>query len=118
MSEITCYCGGKATKQSNANIYGREYGNGMAYICEDCKGYVGCHNDGRPLGTIVDKETKQLRMKVHAIIDPLWKSKKYKRKTVYKRIAEALGVNSFHTGECDAETCNVVIETIPLIFNT
>lgn len=113
---MKCFCGGNATLQSNAVIYGRTYGNGMAFVCDTCKGYVGCHDDGRPLGTIVDKETKELRMEVHALIDPIWKSGKYKRSVVYIRIAKALGQKSFHVGECDKETCKVVLETVPLLF--
>jgi hypothetical protein len=113
---MKCSCGGNATLQSNAIIYGRTYGNGMAFICDTCKGYVGCHNDGRPLGTIVDKETKELRTQIHALIDPLWKSGKNKRGTMYRMIAEELKKDSFHVGECDKETAKKVLKILPLLF--
>jgi len=115
-----CFCGAKSKLQSNALVYnGREYGNGKIFLCERfpaCRGYVGTHNDGRPLGTIVDKDTKDLRIQVHAIIDPLWKSGQYKRGEVYRRIADALGKDTYHTGETTAEECREILKTVPALF--
>lgn len=118
--KIKCHCGSTASLCSNSLLYnGKEYGNGKAWICDrfpECRGSVGTHPNGSPLGTIPDEETKKLRMEVHALIDPLWKSKKYKRNTVYLRIAETFGIKTFHVGESDAQTCRDVLKTVPLIF--
>lgn len=119
MKAPDCFCGAGSRLQSNALVYGREYGNGKIFLCERfpvCRGYVGTHNDGRPLGTIVDKETKQLRMQVHALIDPLWKSGQYRRGEVYRKIADALGKSSYHTGETTADECKEILTTIPVLF--
>lgn len=123
MNTVNCYCGSPAKKASNATIYGREYGNGIAWICERfpaCRGYVGAHPDGRPLGTIVDQETKKLRMKVHALIDPLWKnatngrSRKRNRGSVYGWMRRIMELDRpYHTGELSKEECLRALEVIP-----
>ena len=50
-------CGGPVTYCSNARIYGREYGSGYCYLCEQCGAYVGTHKP-RPreaLGLLADE---------------------------------------------------------------
>lgn len=119
MKTIKCYCGGMATLKSNAEIYGREYGNGRAWVCENfaiCRGSVGTHPNGGALGTIPDPETKKLRMEVHAVIDPLWRGGKNTRGKVYRRIAEVLGVPVFHVGTTTAQQCREVLRIVPVIF--
>ena len=64
---------------------------------------------------MADKETRQWRMKAHAVIDPLWKSGRYKRKTVYIRLKEAFG-EWVHISGADIKLCKQIIETAPLIF--
>jgi zinc-finger-containing domain len=115
---MTCpYCGELAIWCENKEIYGRNYGRSyMCYLCKDCGAYVGCHNNSKmPLGSMANKELRQWRMKAHAVIDPLWKSRKYKRHTVYAKIAKAFG-ETVHIGESNIERCKEVIEKIPKIF--
>lgn len=120
MKTPVCYCGSNTSLKSNSLIYnGKEYGNGKIWLCDRfpiCRGSVGTHPDGRPLGTIPDEETKKLRRQIHALIDPLWKSRKYSRGGVYARISDAIG-KTYHTGETTAEECREILKTIPLIFN-
>lgn len=120
MNEVKCHCGSTASLRSNSLIYnGKEYGNGKAWICDrfpECRGSIGTHPDGRPLGTIPDEETKKLRIQVHALMDPLWKSKKIKRNSMYYKLGKALRKQAFHTGECNAEECRAVLELIPKLF--
>lgn len=121
---VFCYCGSPARLVSNVTVYGREYGNGLAYVCirwPECRGYVGCHPDGNPLGTIADQETKKLRMKVHALIDPLWKNatngrpKKINRGSVYGWLKRIMGGEKhIHVGEMSREDCLRALEVIPL----
>lgn len=115
MNAVICYCGGKAELTSNARIYGREYGNGKIWLCQNfriCRGYVGTHADGRPLGTLVDDETRKLRIRVHAIIDPFWKeanngrSRKRNRGSVYGWMARIMAHGRpYHTGDLTKEEC-------------
>jgi hypothetical protein len=120
---VTCYCGAPARLQSNAVRYGREYGNGMGWFCsrfpDGCDGYTGTHPDGRPLGTLADKETMRLRQRLHAQVDPLWQAgtrrqRKAARRQVYRWLSWILGVTGpdCHIGSMDAAACHRALERI------
>lgn len=119
---VLCFCGSKALLQSNSIKYGREYGNGKAWICErfpECEGYVGTHPDGSPLGTLADNQTVKLRRELHSIIDPLWmsrtdRSKKKNRGSVYGWLRRIMNMtpDECHVGNWDAETCIEALEQI------
>jgi hypothetical protein len=70
--------------------------------CDTCGNYVGCHhktaNPTKPLGVIATKEILEARKKLHALLDPLWKSKKIKRGQAYAYIGHRLGY-PYHNGE-------------------
>jgi hypothetical protein len=119
---VTCYCGSPARLQDNSLIYnGKSYGNGKAYICSrfpECRGSVGVHPNGKPLGTIPDQATKLLRRKLHATIDPLWQNqdrpKKKARGSVYGWLRRILNMSAeeCHIGNFDAETCRRALHAI------
>ncbi len=70
--------------------------------CDDCGNHVGTHhktkNPTKPLGNIPSPELKRARMKIHEIIDPVWKSGRMRRSTLYALISKRLGYE-YHTGE-------------------
>ena len=69
--------------------------------CDVCKNYVGCHKNGNhktPLGNIPTKEIREKRKQIHAVLDPMWKSGRYKRKALYARLTELLGW-TYHTAK-------------------
>lgn len=69
--------------------------------CPTCKNYVGCHETGAgksPLGVISTKEVREKRKEIHSILDPMWKSGRYKRRALYKRLTELLGWE-YHTAK-------------------
>lgn len=118
MIEVICpKCNKPAPWVSNALKYGRKFGKSyMCYYCSPCGTYVGCHeNTRRPLGTMADQKTMTMRKEVHLVLDKLWKSGKYNRKTVYLRLKETFG-EEVHIGSADIEKCREIIKTIPLIF--
>ena len=110
-----CFCGSSSSLRSNALIYnGREYGNGKIWLCDRfpvCRGSVGTHPDGKPLGTIPDEETKKLRIKVHSVIDPLWRGQKKNRGSVYGWLKRISG-KDYHNGEASKEDCLRILELI------
>jgi len=74
------------------------------WVCDGCKNYIGCHhktkNRTQPLGrNIPTKELRNARQQIHKILDPIWKSKKMKRKKLYNLIAEKMGRKKYHTGD-------------------
>jgi hypothetical protein len=118
MKEMICpYCNKPAEWLPNEAFYGKRFGKSyMCWCCKACRAYVGCHNNTRqPLGTMANTELRKWRMEAHKAIDPLWKSGKYKRKTVYARLADAFG-EEIHVGEADIERCKDIIKTANLIF--
>lgn len=68
--------------------------------CDACGNFVGCHyktaDRTKPLGCIPTPEIKVERKKIHALLDPVWKSGQVKRATLYGRISRRLGWN-YHT---------------------
>ena len=114
---ICPYCHKEAEWVENKEIYGRNYGKSyMCYLCRDCNAYVGCHHNSRKaLGTMANAELRSWRVKVHSVIDPLWKSSKMPRKQVYQRLKKHFG-RVIHIGEADIETCQTIIGHIKKIF--
>lgn len=70
--------------------------------CDGCGNYVGCHHKTddptRPLGCIATPQLLQARKKIHALLDPLWKSKRIKRGQAYAYVTNRLGYE-YHNGE-------------------
>jgi len=117
---MTCnHCGKEAEWVENKEVYGRNYGDSyMIWLCRPCDAYVGCHqNTKTPKGKMLaKKDLREARKRAHLVIDPLWQSHKYKRKTVYIRLKEAFG-REIHVGETETvEECEDIIKTAELIF--
>lgn len=70
--------------------------------CDKCGNYVGCHHKTKtptkPLGVIATPEILAARKKIHALLDPLWKSGKIKRGQAYAYVSKRLGCQ-YHNGE-------------------
>jgi hypothetical protein len=68
--------------------------------CDRCGNYVGCHhktkNPTEPLGNIPTPELRKARNHIHAVLDPLWKSKRFKRKELYAILSDHMGFQ-YHT---------------------
>lgn len=69
--------------------------------CDACSSFVGCHwktkNPTSPLGVLATSEIKDARRKIHAILDPLWRSGRITRGAAYSHISRKLG-KQYHTG--------------------
>lgn len=89
--------------------------------CDECKNYVGCHwktrEPTRPLGCIPTKDIRNARKKIHAILDPLWKPDRRRRKAIYKKISKQLGWK-YHTAKIrsieEARTVYRIVRSIKL----
>ena len=116
------YCGKETELVDSKEIYGnRSYG--WAYLCRDCWAYVGCHNKTKiPLGFPANEETRNWRMKAHAMFDPLWRldygnnimSKSDRRKLLYKKVSELMNLdpNLTHIAMFNVEQCQKLISLI------
>lgn len=105
--------GVKAVLVPASVVYGRDIkGARSVWICQDtnCDARVGCHDDGRPLGTMAGAELRRWRERAHAAFDPLWKGgTRQARGAMYRRLAEALGLERAHIGEFTVEQCQKAI---------
>lgn len=89
------------------------------WICDACSAFVGTHHKTkdrlRPLGFLATKEIKQWRMKIHAVLDPLWENGKIKRGQAYAFISNRLG-RTYHTGELrsvdDAKAVYTIVQAL------
>ena len=108
------YCGEDAEWVPNEVIYGRRYGKSyMMWFCRKDDAYVGCHNNTtRPLGVMANKELRGWRIKAHEHVDQLWKTKRLKRPTLYRRLNDWFG-KEVHIGVADIDMCRQII-AIPL----
>jgi len=65
--------------------------------CPFCFNFVSSHKKNQePLGVIPTKEMRQLRNKIHGILDPLWQNGEVKRSKIYSRMSGFMK-NEFHT---------------------
>jgi len=84
--------------------------------CDKCGGFVGCHhktkNRTAPLGNIPTNEIRQARKRIHAVLDPIWKSGKVSRKDLYAKLTDVLG-RQYHTAELKSiDECNLIEQAL------
>lgn len=111
---ICRYCGSPVVYTSNAEIYGREYGEGKCYLCRTCRAFVGVHpGTDTPLGTLANEELRRYRKAAHYWFDQIWK-KPLRITTRYKAygwLAEQLGLprEKTHMAMFEKEECEKTI---------
>ena len=103
------YCNKETEYIDSKNYYSNGVSYGMIYICRGCDAYVGVHKGtDNALGTLANKELRELRKQAHALFDPIWKSGKMSRKDAYRYLFDNTGVK--HISWTDIESCKKVIE--------
>lgn len=87
-------CGLPVELVSNAEIYGREYGDWpYAYRCISCDSYVGLHPDtDLPLGTLADKQTREARKSYKGSFFTLCDFRGWSRNQGYAWLAKQMGI--------------------------
>ena len=90
------YCQAPVFLVSNAEIYGREYGDWpYAYLCHnpDCRAYVGVHpNTDLPLGVLADKEAREARKACKSAFIAVQKANGWSRNQAYAWLAGRMGI--------------------------
>jgi hypothetical protein len=106
MEIYCCGCEGKVNARltNGAEIYPHrlDLHEIPFWICNKCGNYVGCQhktdNRTKPLGCIPTPEIRNARKEIHKILDPLWKSGRVSRKTLYAAISDHIGWK-YHTAD-------------------
>lgn len=108
------FCNGNIKYTSNAEVYGREYGNGKCYLCKKCDAYVGVHDGTNiALGIIANKEMRQLKMQCHDIFDKLWRNSK-QRNELYFKLSKLMNIDRDHChfGHFDTEELKLALKIL------
>jgi len=116
-------CGKTARLESTKEIYGTDYGK--AWICEsfpECDNYVGVHKStNQPLGTMANKELRELRKKCHKSFDFIWRNNYMTRKSAYCKLATEMNIDvsvchfaMFTKSQCKEALC-LIDETLKII---
>jgi hypothetical protein len=110
--EVICpYCNQMTRLVDSAEIYnGKSYG--LAYWCEPCDAYVGCHKGtADPFGTPANKALRGFRQEAHKTFDPLWRETGTKRWNAYHWLASKMGLShkDCHIARFNIEQCNEAI---------
>lgn len=122
------YCGASISLKTNDFVYGKKFGNGYVYVCDNypkCNSYVGTHKDKKPLGRLANKELRKQKQTAHLLFDALWKWKrtvekdKYARSKAYSWLASEMGkkVKDTHIGHFDEKEVEKVIKICVPIIN-
>ncbi|MEM6363320.1 MAG: viroplasmin family protein [Planctomycetota bacterium] len=90
------------------------------YQCPRCKARVGCHPDGRSLGTLAGSELRRARIRAHEAFDSLWKDGHMSRTKAYAWLAKNLGISrrECHIGQFDETQCESVVELVSVYHST
>lgn len=90
------------------------------YGCDrfpDCRGAMGCHPNGKMLGTPADADTRTERRRAHFWFDKLWDKKTphtpfQSRGEAYAWLARQLGKKAVHIAEMNWKECQSVISIV------
>jgi len=109
------YCKNGVKMVTETEIYGREYSGRKVVVCVNypkCDAYVGCHDDGKPLGRLANKELRKAKIEAHEKFDWLWKNNYILRSEAYKYLSEYLNIppEFTHIGMFSVKTCKAVKE--------
>jgi hypothetical protein len=112
------YCGESAILVDSSIVYGQSYG--LIWICPsypDCDAYVGVHKSGEymnyPLGSLADKELRELRKKAHSVFDTIWKTSRLERGQAYRWMQEIMKIDHVldcHIAEMNPKQCQELYE--------
>ena len=109
-SPICPYCGKPAELVSEERWYGRVYDKlgRPRWVCWSCRASVGTHPDGRPLGTLANRELSQARIDAKNHLKQLFP----KRKELYAWLSRQMDLpgEECHVGTFNLEQCQRVVE--------
>lgn len=113
--KICRYCGHEVVLTSNAEIYGKEYGNGKCFLCRNCRAFVGVHTETMtPLGTLANDELRKWRKKAHLEFDKLLKgsTRRMTRHNAYKWLSKQMNLpkDKTHIALFEIDQCKKVVE--------
>lgn len=117
------YCDKPAALITGAKLYRNR--PDLAHLhfwrCAPCDAHVGCHKAGmgqgdgtKPFGRLANAELRRAKTMAHAAFDPLWRSRRMRRREAYAWLARQLGISveNCHIGAFDLDGCCAVIAAV------
>lgn len=109
------YCGSHTILRSADGIYRENSRREMLYVCKNyprCDSYVRVQPGTTiPLGTVANRELRELRAEAHRQFDKLHKRGYMSKHDAYQWLSGVLGVTAreAHIGQLSTLSCNLVI---------
>ena len=123
--KVCPYCRCETKKVSSDRIYGKDYFPGKFFLqCPEIKEhYVGIRFDGKSLGSLANKELRELRKKGHSLFDPLWRGTEIKfqsRELAYRWLSNQMEIpkRKTHFGMFNDDQCMKAIKIIEEYLTT
>lgn len=105
MNNPDCHCGAPMRLKETSKFKTKDGLPKKFWACTrypECKGTVGAHPDGSPLGFPADNETKRLRHELHEILNRFWNyNVPEQRQEMYAFLARE--TKSGHIGQMNKE---------------
>lgn len=100
---------GQVVYPHRPDLHGKRF-----YACMPCGAWVGTHRDGRPLGTLANRELRAARQQCHVEFDPIWRVGRLRRHEAYQRLASMMGIEDrqCHIGMFTIEQCRAALPAI------
>lgn len=128
-------CGARARLTDGREVFPHrpDLARKPVWLCDACKGYVGCHRGGHvPLGIPATAPVRAARRGVHLALDPIWETawehraylgaprgarrgiQKRARERVYAYLADRLGITreECHAAMFDAARCEAALAVL------
>ena len=79
-----------------------------------CRGTIGAHPDGTPLGIPANKATKGARIRAHDVFDRLWMTSLMTRDGAYRWMCRVMDLSEdeAHIGKFTIEQCETLIKKV------
>ena len=112
-------CQAQARLTDSRAVHGRSFG--LLWLCTNwpqCQRYVGVHKGTTvPLGALADRPTRLARARAHARLDPLWRTGRVDRSTVYRALGDVMGwpTAKAHIAMLDRAECAAVVAQVDAI---
>lgn len=121
-AKICPYCKSATSVTTETDIYGKTYSGRSMIKCNNypnCDAYVGCHEDGSPLGRLANKPLRQAKKKAHDYFDKIWKEKYMERTALYEALSDFLNIPDAYThiGMFSITTCHKTASWAHSLYN-
>ncbi|TSE03352.1 zinc-finger-containing protein [Aquimarina algiphila] len=121
-AKICPYCKSTTEVVSETDVYGKQFKGRSMIRCRNltnCGAYVGCHEDGRPLGRLANRQLRTYKREAHKWFDKLWREKYMERSEAYEKLADYLELPDeyTHIGMFQEKTCLKVIKWSKETYN-